>query len=142
LLRGKSIVDNNLSIPNNVVVHCDTSDELFYNLLKESKIVVLPLNSLAPAGLIVLIRAALLSKPIIATKTPSIKNYIRHLENGILIEMKDYLSLAKNINTLIDSELMRRKYSESLKHYLLNEYSQESYAKKIDIFLKEKWTCQ
>lgn len=138
IVARKKYFNNNLLIPNNIVVYFDTSEEVFYQLLTNSTIVALPLNSLAPAGLIVLIRAALLCKPVVATETPSIKTYVKHLRTGLLNEMNDYEGLAKNINLLMCSESVRREYANNLKNYIVSEYSYRKYVEKIESFLKYK----
>lgn len=138
IVARKKYFDNKLIVPHNVDVYFDTTEEKFYEFLKNSTIVVLTLNSMAPAGLIVLIRAALMSKPIIATETPSISTYIKHLKTGLLIKVNDYQDLKNNINLLMSSESVRREYANNLKEYIVSEYSCRKYVEKIELFLKSK----
>ncbi|MBU1139076.1 MAG: glycosyltransferase, partial [Proteobacteria bacterium] len=95
--------NHHLVIPKNVKLLFDTDPDYFYKRLKGSSIVALPLSTNAPAGLIVMIRAALLSKPIIITSTPSTKNYILDSINGILIEHNDSHMLADKIKNLLSN---------------------------------------
>lgn len=125
-IARKKNFDTTLSIPSNVTLLFDKDFDFFYNQLKESSIVAMPLSTTAPAGLIVMIRAAMLSKPIIITSTSSTRNYITHNLNGILIEMGDEVSFAREISILLsDSKLreeMCRKMSEEIKKFSLDNY--------------------
>lgn len=119
-------------LPSNLQMHFDIPSDEFYGLLKKSRIVFLPLNSLAPCGLIVMIKAALLSKPVIITETPSTKNYIQNNISGRLIKMKDIKDMQASILSLYNSGDLRRKYSQNLKNYVIDNFSTEKNAKIIN----------
>jgi glycosyltransferase involved in cell wall biosynthesis len=120
-----------LMLPPNLKMYYDTSSSEFYSLLKGSRIVFLPLNSLAPCGLIVMMRAALLSKPVIITETPATKNYVENYISGRLIKINDVQEMKQAIISLCDSEDLRMKYTKNLKEYLLKNFSTEKNAKII-----------
>ena len=128
--------DLNIILPGNLKMYFDLSEDSFYSLLKGASIVFLPLLSLAPCGLIVIIRAALLSKPIIATRTPSIKNYIIHDETGLLVEMHDLDEMKKSIEKLFNSEKLRKYLAENLRKHVITNFSFEQNARKIDEIIK------
>jgi glycosyltransferase involved in cell wall biosynthesis len=73
-----------------------------------------------------MIRAAMLSKPIIITSTSSTRNYIENKFNGILVEMGNEISLANEISLLIsDSQLRERmcnRMREEIKKFSLENY--------------------
>ena len=74
-------------LPENLVMYFDTTQVEFYNLMKRCRLVFLPLNSKAPCGLIVMMRAALLAKPVVISETPSTQNYISNGVSGRLIPL-------------------------------------------------------
>lgn len=132
----KKYFPNTGKIPENLEMYFDISPEQFYSLLKGSRIVFLPLNSLAPCGLIVMIKAALLSKPVIITATPSTKNYITDLVSGKLVPMHNLSEMKKAITMLYESKEMQIEYTEHLKSHLLANFSTKANAEIIDKIIK------
>ena len=126
------------NIPDNVELYFDTSHKFFYDKLKNCSLVVLPLKSSAPAGLIVTIRSALLSIPIIATNTPSMKNYITDNVSGFLIEPKDYQTLSNRITKLFYNEELRVKFTNNLKNHIKDTYSTNKYIEKLNYIINKK----
>jgi glycosyltransferase involved in cell wall biosynthesis len=120
------------SLPGNLKMYFDTSSDEFYSLLRQSRMVFLPLNSLAPCGLIVMMKAALLSKPVIITETPSTKNYIQHNVSGKLVKMNDINDMTHSISELFDSADMRMMYTKNLKSYVLENFSTEKNARIVN----------
>lgn len=120
------------NIPANLKMYYDIDPVLFYSLLKGSKIVFLPLNSLAPCGLIVMIKAALLSKPVIITETASTKNYIQNNVTGKLIAIRDVRQMQDSLLSLYTDEQMQRKFAENLKEYLKKNFSTKANAEIIN----------
>ncbi len=130
--------DKSLSIPANATMYFDTDQDFFYNKLKEASVVAMPLSTTAPAGLIVLIRAALLSKPVIVTSTSSTRNYVTDKQNGILIDKGDDKALAEQINVLLMDNNYREKLCINLKE-TMKKFSRENYLKTLeDIALQIK----
>lgn len=73
-------------IPENVTILYDISLNDFVHEMCKASIVCNPLDTEAPAGLIVMFRSAANDKPIIATKTVTTQEYIKSGERGILVE--------------------------------------------------------
>lgn len=134
--RRKSFNLNN-DLPENLKMYFDVPESIFYSLLKESRIVFLPLMSKVPCGLIVLIRAALLSKPVIATRTPSIKNYIIHNKTGLLVDILDIDGMKNTIEKLFYSSDLRKSLAEKLKQHVVNNFSSEQNAKVITEIIEQ-----
>ena len=128
----KKYFPNVKKLPENLKMYYDISSDEFYSLLKKSRIVFLPLNSLAPCGLIVMMKAALLSKPVIITETPSTKNYVQNNISGKLVKMNDLTDMKDSILMLYNSKEIRIKYSENLKKYIIANFSVENSAKIIN----------
>ncbi len=119
-------------LPANLKMYFDIPQEEFYDLLKKSMIVFLPLKSLAPCGLIVMVKAALLSKPVIITETPSTRNYIKNDLSGKLVKMNDVMDMQSSILSLYHSVELRKKYTQNLKSYVIDNFSTEKNAKIIN----------
>lgn len=123
--------DTTLSTPNNVALYFDTDENFFYNRLKESSIVAMPLSATAPAGLTVMFKTALLSKPVIITSTFSTRNYIENKLNGILIDMYDEKTLAEEISFLLSDSKLREKLCIMMNE-TIEKFSLESYLKTLE----------
>jgi glycosyltransferase involved in cell wall biosynthesis len=133
----KKYFDPQITIPANVKLHFDINHELFYELMEKSTLVVIPLKSKLPSGLIILLRAALIQKPIIATRTPSILNYIKEGKRGLLVEQGDFLELSNKIRILYNDTKLQKNLTTNLTNFVLTNHSQKSYTEQlIDITKK------
>ncbi len=126
------------NIPGNLRMYFDTPQELFYELLENSRIVFLPLNSTAPCGLIVMIRAALLSKPVIITHTPSTRNYVEDRVSGRLTRLNDTAEMKAALVELYASGEQRKRYAGHLKEHITRHFSTRNNAAIIDRVIREQ----
>ena len=137
-IARKIYFDTTLIVPSNVTLYFDKDYDFFYDRLKESSVVAMPLSSTAPAGLIVMIRSAMLSIPVIVTSTSSTRNYIENEHNGILIEVGDEKKLASQINLLLSDSTLRERLCLNMSK-TIKEFSLENFSKKLEsIILKIK----
>ncbi len=118
-----------LIIPPNVKMEYDVDYQSFSQLMGASSIVILPLKSDLPCGLIVIGDAGLMNKPIIVTKTPSTTNYIIQNETGILVEMHNVAEMKKQIQHLLINESDRIRLGKNLNAYMAQEFSIQKYFK-------------
>lgn len=90
------------------------------NLIKSCDIFVMPSRY---EGLsVAMIEAMACGVPIIASDAPGLRNYIKHMHNGLLFPTGDHKILAKRIfNFALDKEL-RTVVSQSAKETYKNEY--------------------
>jgi glycosyltransferase involved in cell wall biosynthesis len=130
-IARKKYFNHNLVVPINMKLIFDTDEEMFYDYMKHSNLVIIPLKSHLPSGLIILLRAAMMLKPIIATNTPSVRNYIINGENGLLVEHGNPKELAEKIKLLNNDPNLNKKLAISLFEYINENFSQKSYAKKL-----------
>lgn len=128
-IARKKYFNQSLEIPENVNLYFDTDHETFYNLMQESSLVVIPLKSQLPSGLIILLEAAFMQKSVIATKTPSIENYIENGIRGFLVEQRNSKDLLEKIQVLYYDAELQRKMTKNLLNYVLVNHSTESYTK-------------
>ncbi|OAV64830.1 Glycosyl transferases group 1 [Bacteroidales bacterium Barb6] len=127
----KQFMPKEAVVPDNVKMYYDIDVERFDDLLAQASVVVLPLLSKMPAGLIVIFKSVLFSKPLIVTRTSSVENYLKNEENAFLIDLGDAQSLADHIIRLKESpilaESLTRNAKKSIEKYSPQAYSQTVY---------------
>lgn len=117
------------SIPN-IRIYSQLSIGEFNGLLSNSSIVMLPVDTAAPAGLIVLFSAAANRKLVITTSTPVTREYIDE-NTGVLIDDNDVGAYVSAISYhLKHTDEMRRKGDNLLKD-LQQTCSEKEYAENI-----------
>lgn len=126
------------NLPGNLKMYYDIPEDEFYSLVKKCRIVFLPLKSQAPCGLIVIIKAALMSKPVIITETPSTKNYISDKNSGLLINMNSLDEMVTSIKELFYSKDLRKLYAENLKKYVIENFSSEGNVRLIETIIQTR----
>ena len=102
----KQQVDNILSLgkPDNLILYHDLPISEFYDLLKQSSAVMIPLKDNRASGLIVVYRSILLRKPIITTETHSMKEVIPDEQCGFLCKIGDYKHMSKCVKEILSKE--------------------------------------
>jgi glycosyltransferase involved in cell wall biosynthesis len=100
--------------PSNIDYFYNISYVKFQELIVDCSLLALPLNTEAPAGLIVLYTAGLMSKPVITTDNITMREYIISGENGILVKMGDYENFAKQIDLLLSNKRKQKELGERL----------------------------
>jgi len=117
--------------PLNVKLFFDITQEMFLDLIKSSTLITLPLTTDSPAGLIVILAAGLMSKPVISTDTISTREYINDNYEGFLIRMGDLNSFKQKIEEIIDDPEILKNIGTRLHNKIIEMCSPESYAKKV-----------
>lgn len=130
-IARKKNYDQTLITPKNVKLLFDTDQDIFNEYMKKSRMVVLPLKSRLPCGLIILLQAAMMKKPIIATQTPSIENYITNGENGYLVELGNSDDLAEKIKDLYFNEELQFRFTTQLFEFVHKNHSPKQYTKNL-----------
>ncbi len=119
-----------------VNIFTDIPEHQFLSLIHNSSLVALPLDTDAPAGLIVIFQAAASEKMVITTKTASTEAYIND-EFGCLLPniVDDWV--AKIQFYLCNSDLAIQKASK-FHQYLLNECNEHKYAEIVSALTKNR----
>jgi glycosyltransferase involved in cell wall biosynthesis len=118
-------------VPPNVSVIFDLDDEEYYNLVKRSRLVLLPLKGIVTAGLIVLIRSILLGKVVITTETPSIVPYYPKSLTNLLTREGDVEQLTLLATRYLNNDDLRIKTAIEIQQYVLTEYSPEKFTSRL-----------
>ncbi len=125
----EKIKTNTPDLPANIVFHCDISENQFTDLLAESAIVALPLNTSAPAGLIVLFQAGACMKPVIITDSISTHDYIA-FGRGFGLP-NNPARWAETISYLINNDTAAKESASKLNAYIVSECNESGYVDKI-----------
>jgi len=123
-------------IPKNVSMFFDTTSDFFSLKIKQSSIVIMPVTQNVACGLLVIIQSALYHKPIIATNTPGIRNYIQNNKDGLLVEMANSKLLAESIIRLYEDIEMQQLLSDNLNEKI-EKFSPERYIDQLLSFISE-----
>lgn len=120
----------NADIPPNVNLHTSISSNQFYQLMCESALVCLPLNTEAPAGLLVFFHAAANKRMVITTDTVTTREYIGK-DRGVALKnnVDDWVTCIRHL--LTDTK-QRETYANNMLCFLKNECSENSYVKVIN----------
>lgn len=118
----------------NMNVRYDIPYNEFMEELCSSAVVCLPLDTEAPAGLIVMFQAAANLKPIITTRTVTTSEYIDE-ERGVVIP-NDLTLWTKAIMGCLNNGLLSRRNAITLKEHLVKTCSEELFVKGILSMLK------
>lgn len=120
----------NEDIPNNVKLHTSISSNDFYQLLCESSLVCLPLNTEAPAGLLVFFHAAANKKMVITTDTVTTREYIGN-DRGVCLKNHTE-EWTKNIRQYLTDKKTTEIYANNMLDFLKKECSEKKYVEGIE----------
>jgi glycosyltransferase involved in cell wall biosynthesis len=115
----------------NIDYYFDIPFQKFQELIKDCSLLALPLNTQAPAGLIVIFTAGLMSKPVISTDNATLREYITTEDNGILVKLGDYEKFAKEISLLVSNPQKLRLFGERLNKRIEDLGSPQVFVDKI-----------
>lgn len=122
-------------IPSNVNVYSDVDYDSFYKLMCESIMICLPLNTEAPAGLLVIYHAAANHKMVIATDNVVTREYIGE-DRGVIIE--NDLQLWQNaIHYFLNNNIIREQRAANLLSFLKEYCSEKQYIEGIELMVEE-----
>ena len=119
----------------NMNVGYDIPYNEFMKELCSSSIVCLPLDTQAPAGLIVMFQAAANSKLVITTKTVTTAEYITS-ETGVTLN-DDLCSWCKSIDFYLKNPNEANSKAYALQNYLRKFCSETSFVNRLKLILKE-----
>ncbi len=118
----------------NVEYLFDISIEKFNNLMVNASIVALPLDTEAPAGLIVLFQSAACNKPVVISSTISTREYIDS-QRGVAVE-NDVSSWIQELRELLSDPDRCKLLGVNLNTFLHAECSEDKYVGRISQLLK------
>lgn len=78
----------------------------------------------------VLLEAASCGRPLVATDVPGCREIVIHGENGLLVEVKDAVSLAHALRSLVTDAEKRMRMGKRSREIVISEFTQEQVASK------------
>lgn len=110
----------------NIDAKYDIPQKQFLNMLTESEIVIMPLDTEAPAGLIALFQAAANRKMVIASNTMTIREYLGN-GRGALCD-SDKKEWVRKIRYYLEHSNERKQCADAFQKFLETECSERHYA--------------
>ena len=121
-----------LQLSDNIHVHYEVPYDQYIKLLRECKLVVLPLKDVNYAcGQRVLLEAFAAGKPLIVTKTVATLDYVENNTTGIFVKANDHEELREKILLLLQSEDMRRCLGENARKMVDVKFNLQEMGKNI-----------
>lgn len=116
----------------NIEILEDIPSSEYEKLVRSSRVVVVALEDRnISAGQTVLLDAMALGKAIVATKTAATIDYIRHEENGLLVEPYNPSALQEAIDRLMLDPALRSRLGATARQDVLMRYLPHHYTKQI-----------
>lgn len=134
LAMPKDLVAGFDNIPNNVSIYTDIPEQQFLDLIAQSSIVALPLDTEAPAGLIVMFQAASFDKLVLTTDTVTTRGYINN-SNGCLLP-NNTESWCQSINYYLNNSEEANRKAIQLHRFLQEECNETKFVDAITNVIK------
>jgi glycosyltransferase involved in cell wall biosynthesis len=115
----------------NIDYYYDIPFSKFQQLIENCSLLALPLKTQAPAGLIVIFTAGLMTKPVISSDNATLREYITSGDNGVLVKLGDYENFANEIKLLISNPKKQRFFGERLNRKIEEIGSPQVFVDKI-----------
>ena len=121
-------------LPLHITVLRDISLEKSHDLLQRAAAVIIPLlPAERSTGQVVLFEAMAIGKPVIATRAIGITDYIRHNENGLLVDPSNPQQLADAIQRLLADPALASRLASTALHDIQTRHLPDLHARhKLD----------
>lgn len=116
-------------LPANVECQCDIDSDSFSRIMADASVIAMPLDTFAPAGLIVIFQSACLNKPIIVTSTMVTRAYLSD-GRGFTLE-NDADVWVDTIRRLMANPNEARLAAGRLRNFVCEECSEKEYVSRI-----------
>ncbi len=136
--RDYEKVLGNMENPN-FEIYTDAPLEEFLRALWDSLFVVIPLKiPEMSSGQLVLLQAMALGKAVIATDCWGTRDYVKHMENGILVAPNNASELREKILYLLHNPEEVEKFGRNAKKIVEEYFNIRSFASSIGNYIKER----
>jgi glycosyltransferase involved in cell wall biosynthesis len=125
-------------LPKNIKILTSCYDAEYLKELTNAKLVVVPLSvDDLSAGQMVLLQSMALKKPVIITKTKTIHHYVEHEKNAVLVEKDSLNQMKEAVKKIWEDKEFAAQLSLNAKSNFDENYSMESFIRKIIHELKK-----
>jgi glycosyltransferase involved in cell wall biosynthesis len=119
-------------VPGNVELHCDVPRDEYLKLLERAAFVVVPLHPQARStGQVVVLEAYAYGKPVVATRTLGVVDYVRQCETGLFCESHDAQDMRRAILTMIESPDERAAWGRAALDWVRQEFTFDAYVQRL-----------
>ena len=119
-----------VELPGRVTVRREVPREEYLDALARCAAAVVPLRpSVRSTGQVVVLEAMGLGKSVVATRAAGTADYIRHGENGLLVEPGDAAGLAAAIRRLLDDRALRERLGRRALEDVRRHHAPEAHAR-------------
>lgn len=121
-----------LDLPENVTLCENVFGSAFDDMVSRATVVVVPvITADVAAGQMVVLQAMAARRPVIASDTPCLREYIRSGDNGLLVPLRDPEALREAIEHLLADEAERERLAQNGFATWQAEFTTEAYARKL-----------
>lgn len=133
VVGGQGDLDDR-ALPDRVTIYREIQREAYLQLLRDARVVILPLLPTERAtGQVVLLEAMSYGKPVITTRAPGTIDLVRHGKNGFLTEPGDAPGIQKILGDLLrEPEACERIGRQAVQDVLTNHSVAEHTRKRLD----------
>ncbi|NEQ42732.1 MAG: glycosyltransferase family 4 protein [Leptolyngbya sp. SIOISBB] len=126
VLASSKVALEGKELPSTVTAPFGISRQDCWKLNQQSRFSVVPMMDrpdIPAAGIVTIVEAMLMGRPVIATRCNGAEDYIVHGETGFLVEPNSVDSLKEAIETLWHDDQLREKMSLAAKQYADKHFS-------------------
>ena len=129
-----------LAIPENARVLTNISLRVAMNILNNASLMVLPLrSSQTPCGHVTIVSAMHLGKPILATDSVGVRDYIEQDVTGRVVTPRDPVALSNQIEELLSSPADLKRLGECARTFASHNCSEDNTANYLGIYIDSKF---
>ncbi len=119
-------------LPVNVELRCDIPRDEYLALLQQAAFVVVPLQPrVSSTGQVVVLEAYACGKPVVATRTLGVADYVREGETGLFCAAGDAQDMRKAILAMIESPQGRAAWGRAALEWVQQEFTFEAYTQRL-----------
>jgi hypothetical protein len=131
-IAASKIAVEGLDIPKKVTLHFDVSEQTFADLMTSAAVVVVPLQlANFDAGQSVVQQAMCYGKPVIATRTAGLTEYLDHGKTGFLVPPADPEALAAAMKNLLENAALASAIGAAARRIYEEHYSRDAFVKRL-----------
>lgn len=140
VIASSQVALEGMEIPKKVETPFGISRKECWKMTQQSRFSVVPMYNrpdIPAAGIVTIIEAMVMGRPVIASRCNGAEDYIIHGKTGFLVEPSSVESLREAIATLWSNDVLRQEMSQAAKEYAERHFSYEGGARALENILNE-----
>lgn len=107
-------------LPENLEMRYNIPESEFYDLMSSASVVCLPLDTDAPAGLIVMVRAGLANRPVVTSRTGPTEVFGDYGRTALLVPRGDVMQMVEALDGLLVAPEKRLEMADAMSSHLVS----------------------